>query len=444
MEPEVACATQQERFTQLMLRLQPHLLNYNSRLALDQEYSEVNNEWMLHYAHGANNQSIKDAGGITRSDWLYVLRAYILVARTGRPAPQARLEHIEQVTHLLKVWSLNHVHTLPAACQWPTQGMLDFVDITAAEIVVYYLSRPPSADAAPLAPLSNRHKASQDLVFALATMKRWNESEEAYKKRPPTDYGIYWKFTDSEKVREFVSCASRILRHVHLHRHYLAASPHFQLHQSPIARSARDRFAAWLRAKCELQLTDGFIIFYRATAYEMWLPLGARLIESRNPLANREDPMTCVETTLGADTTSFLQSYLETGMSTIAADAAHPMYDKMALLMFHYMLKHFTQGAFSFIGDNEAPTFIPHYDIDKLATELALDKRFVILDRRPLIVQLQKQLYIHNAVPKPRWVPCADATDAILLWMYMVKNHYGGKVGNDVDVNEFIDQFHSV
>lgn len=441
MEPEVVCAAQQERFTQLMLRLQPHLLNYNSRLALDQEYTEVNNEWMLHYARGANNQSIKEAGGITRSDWLYVLRAYILVARTGRSAPQARLEHVGQVLHLLQLWSLNHVHTLPQGSQWPTQGMLDFVDITAAEIVVYYLSQQQQQPKAALAPLSDRQRAAQDLVFALATMKRWNESDEAYKKRSPPDYGLYWKFTDDEKISGFVATASRILRHIHLHRHYLASSPHFQLHRSPIGRSERHRFESWLKSKCELQLTDGFIIFYRATAYEMWLPLGARLIESRNPLANREDPMTCVETTLGAGTTAFLQSYLEAPMGAIADDGSHPMHDILVLLMFHYMLKHFTQGAFTFIGDNENPTFIPHYDIDKLGVELPLDKRFVILDRRPLIAHLQKRYYIHNVVPKARWVPCADATDAVLLWMYMVKNHYGGKVGNDVDINAFIDQF---
>lgn len=442
MEPEELCAAQQERFTQLMLRLQPHLLNYNSRLALDQEYSEVNNEWMLRYAHGANNQSIKEAGGITRSDWLYVLRAYILVARTGRPAPQARLEHAAQVLHLLQVWSLNHVHGLPEGTHWPTSGMLDFIDITAAEIVVYYLSaaEPHKEDAA-LAPLAERHRLIQERVLALATTRRWNESEEAFKKRGQVDYGVYWKMTDTDKLRDFVACASRILRHIYLHKHYLAASPHFQLHQSPVERAHRGRFAAWLQAKCQLQLTDGFIIFYRATAYEMWLTLGARLIESRNPLANREDPMTCVETTLGVDTAGYLQSLLETPMASVAADAMHPMHEILVLLMFHYMLKHYTQGAFSFIGDEEAPTLIMHYDVDRLAVELTLEKRFVILDRRPLIVQLQKQYYIHNVVPKARWVPCADATDAILLWMYMVKNHYDGKVGNDVDINGFIDQF---
>lgn len=444
MEPEQLRVAQNERFTQLLLRLQSHLLNFNSRLSLEPEYKEVNDEWMLQYSNDANNHTVKNSGGFNRSDFLFVVRAYTLVARTGRPAPQARLQHIDQIAFYLKAWSLNHVHSLPQAYQWPSTGHLQFVDITVAEIVVYYLSQQANTllrklQEEPMAPLAASLQKQQDIVMGFVTAQRWNETDDEYKKRCDPDYGVYWREAASEqKLLSFVSTASRVLRHIHIHHHLLSCYPHFQLHVSPVTRAMRDHLASWLCDKSQLQLTDGFIRFYRSVSFEMFLPLGARFITSRDPFANREDPLTCLETTLGVETAAYIQSYAEMETTSIASDPSHPMYDKLLLLLFHYMLKQYTSGAFDFVGDDEAPTVLLHYDVDRVAEETALTKRFVILQRRPLLCQLQKLWFMHA---NGRWMPCKDLQDALLLWMIMVREHYQGMVGNDVDIKGFINAF---
>lgn len=423
----------QYNWTQLLQLCHNHINHFNSELKRPEQLLSVTTEWVQCFEE--HNLEARGAGGFTRGDILYVLRCYLLVAQSGHTYATAKSTHIKQILYYVYIWSIHHAQ-LQAELTWPAPEFLQFVENVAADLVVFTLSsEAPPQDIGALKPASEEVMAKLEL---LAIVKRWNEKEEDFAKRLPPEYGTYWPRTPEDSTKVFVAMCSRVLHQIHLHNHWIKEYPHYVMHQKPVTNAHRERFMGWMKEKCVIELSDAFIRLYRSTCLEYMLPLGSRLISSRSALANKEESLYYLEELLGFEVAANIQSYLEMPMKDIIADEKNLFHDMLILLLFHYFLSHNTGGTISFLNNY----VIMHYEVATKATALLpLLKQHVFLDRTPIIANLQKRWWIHNVLPKPRWIPCDSLTDAILLWVMFVHKQYNGTVGDFISIENFILQF---
>lgn len=450
LEPEELDTELVKRSYGLQLRVWNHLIRQhqtglNHTMSMDQDLKDIEDVWLNQYHN--HNLEVRDADNMTLNDLLFVTRCHILVAQSNRAEPQTHISQMREVTTYVQSWSCNHIHpTDPAFVYSYTQKALYDMDMAIAEIVVYGLSNSTqecveSIQQMEPIPLPGKCLDVITHIKSLASLRRWNESEGDYKKRKQPEYGVYWLNNIEEEINSFISLCSRVMYRVHYDNMLYMSYKHYHMKNNPVTESHRIKVHTWLQGRVQIELSDTFVRTYRNVCFESWIPLGGRTISARKESGNKDDALTCLESVLGVDTAAYMQSLVEIPLVKVAGEVGHPMYDTLLLIMFHYMMTQMTNNKVRLIGD----IILLHYHLGDEETKklIATQKRYVCLDRRPLIVQLRKQWYIHNHQPYPqsRWIPCPSLCDALVLWCMLVKKQFEGVVGNYVDVDDFVTSF---
>jgi hypothetical protein len=402
--------------------------------------TSAHREWLTNFV--ALNQELVDTTSLT--DLLYVIRCYILViqhASTIDRMPACDLKHIGRVfTHV----KLLAVQNTPATRSfYPTASTLAELELQVAYFVVFEFSRGPTVlettmeaigkDAIETLPaeLAARVREARSLDFKEPAAKAVEEGTLAIDPTP----GSIWLPGSKSLIRTFVGMCSRVFLSV-CRDAELKASMHVRLAPIAIATPAnRLRLETWLQDRCRVESTNLFMIQFRNFVFESSLPMNTvDVAQSRK--SSRTSKLTSASGLLDNDcgfmALSRLNYELNVELATIAASGTHELHGMLLAVMFGYVMYQTSKAAF--LGVHYLNSQVLH-----ITTELPefLTKTKWGMNQRPIIIELQRRLYVCDISGPDQFdretdetnkrvecIECKDMYDALLYWMHLMHSKY--------------------
>lgn len=434
-EPEEQVYKRIEKFTELLSRLHAHIQQFTSNIDLTTELNEVEEEWL--YGPSSYNQEVKKQESY--HDLLFIIRCHILICQRGNldRHPPVPVQRLPGIVRRLQVWGCNHVDV--GIMSYPTEQELERFELDVAEMVVLHMSRLIT----PLPDANNEQQPDAWTVAvaqikSLATKRRPRETDDEYSKRNKPVYGAYW---DMDITTQFVPLASRVLNKLILDKRILDAYP-IKEHEVEIVSSAMKlRMHEWYVEKCSLQMTDHFILQHRSIVFETLLPYNVRSVYARKlHQAAEQGALQVLDDMFGLDTASYISTLTSTPFDQVAGDPTHELYGINLLCVVHYFMRH-KYPQLKLIGDQYAPIVLFANDVGNMHKQISKTKRFAFNARRPLLVQLKKQWFVHELLPEPHWTRCKDIVEAVLYWFKLVKQNYDDELDNGTRISSFTNLF---
>jgi hypothetical protein len=431
LEPEQVQVQLQSKYQTLLVRLHQHVDQYAGPLALQTEEQDLIDEWLWNYAtyHKQARSSV-----ITFAEWLYVVQNYFLAARlqlTSFPRLDNTIAHILWDTSWrIRLWAIQHPQY---QVSWPSVTVINETMLTLSKLTVFHAEELEQLQE----PTDVQLPAAIAAMRQLETMQQRNETPEAYAKRPAAQIGSWWPATWQQHAIELVSVANRVMRRVMLDETLLHTWP---VRNSPYnAMHYCSMFHAWMNEALSYDPTDAFLRQCHSMLTEACLPLGSREEFDRQVVDAPWDATDLCEAYYGTYATAIMQQDIVINLRIIAQDRQHVWYQHAALLAMDYMLSHTYQNVYLFPhGMQAAPQILlTNSSLPRWYAELHKRKRLVYEPRRPIIVQLRQQWYVHDA---QHWLLCEHAIHAIVTWLALLRDKYNCSLESDVNLSTIINQ----
>jgi hypothetical protein len=223
--------------------------------------------------------------------------------------------------------------------------------------------------------------------------------------------------------RTFMVIASRLFRCIDIEAELCSHFP--QLYLAPAAQPQYEALRAWLRECADIQVGDMFLMQFRMMCFEYMVPMGSRLDTMRSASQQgEEEPINNVlQKHLGINVAQHLQEQGGVKLPVIASDPSHPLYDMLLLKMFTYMFEMKLKLSFW-----EVPYIVKPWELlrdPEKTMKHALAEDRLSDDRRPVFFYLLRQWRL---LVDRQWVVCNSLSEAILLWLRLIMEQFGGEL----------------
>lgn len=202
----------------------------------------------------------------------------------------------------------------------------------------------------------------------------------------------------------------------------------------------KEQMYTWLHRICSIDSSDNFAHDFRTAVFDACLPINSCLdAKSRKGATAKVIPLTQLQNELGFEVASHISESFGLRVRSVGFEEnkKHPYYQIMMLYMFGYTCYH--EQRLPFIKK----FYIPQTQLMESLSLLATKKKFH-RNREPLIVRLQRKWVIHyidSVTQEALWLPCADAIEACLFWVFLLKKHHDSKLIDMFDLTEWVDTF---
>ena len=274
-------------------------------------------------------------------------------------------------------------------------------------------------------------------------------------------------FTQSSTSGIFLKTASRIIHGLEFEDHMLSMFPVDEEKPNLGPSIIREQMKEWLHRICLVNSSDDFAFNFRTAVFEACLPINASL-EMRTRRAGNSQiiPLTLLQHELGYEIASKISHSFGLNIRDLGKKPGwdkkkelivesssnkkpeiekpeHNLYQWMILYMFAYTCFH--EQRVNFIETY----YITQSKILESLNKLKAKERFY-RTREPFIVRLRRRWYINyvrvniDETKEIRWLECADATEACLFWMYMLKTYNEGETIAGHLMSDWINKFLTV
>lgn len=427
VEPEVARQRLAQMMQRLLGRLREHLASVAGPLVLAKEEALVTGRWLWSF-----EDFHRDLGRYTTAEWMFVVLCHLVVCKE-RPsllaAPAAVL--VQRWDEQLRLWGT------PLSPSWPTTEELSSAWSELGCLVVYVWNQGPGAVEQLTEPATPGALAPViEQLRQIEVMRRPDESDEEFGQRPNGVPPLWWVNNWQQRCLQLVPLANRVLWRLSFDE---ALLQRYRCYPSPYpAEPGTERLHRWLEVALQFELTDGFLRQCHRVCIESVLPLGSAQDHRRAVVVQPWDAHEQMEGAYGTYGAAMLQHSITMPLTQIARDASHPWYQHVVLLTAHYILSQTTSvKLFQPSTSNEPPIVIPSYQLLKWHGELNVRKRLGWMVRRPLIVQLRKQWWVHHLAS---FYECRSASHALITWMSILQDEFNGELENETCISPWIRQ----
>jgi hypothetical protein len=190
----------------------------------------------------------------------------------------------------------------------------------------------------------------------------------------------------------------------------------------PSLAELKIQFHEWIIQGCSVDSSDDFANDFRNAACDNCLPTNSRAYTAtRRPGGSANViALTQLQYELGFDVASKIVNSLGLRVRSIGYDPTHRFYELMVVLMFGYSMFHAQRVEFL------KQFYIPQSELYLKTKELGVATRFRRL-REPYLVRLRRKWclnYVQPGTQQIRWMECADAIEACLCWLWLVRTHH--------------------
>lgn len=244
---------------------------------------------------------------------------------------------------------------------------------------------------------------------------------------------LYWNTCDAY-LDSFTRLCSRTFHYIDIHSSMLRRFPRHKIEVS-YHILARKRFTEFIEVRSSYDM--GSITSFRDFGLEMLLPLGSRVERYRkqSTMYNPAGAMDILQDEIGVYSAASLMELAETPITDIVKDPSHLFYAALVATIFDIMFA--TKCKQKFI--EQYLVFPTELHSTKSQAKLFRDQ-YQGKQTRPVVAMIFNKWCV--LIHKHR-VECDDIIDAILKWMTLVRDEFGGKLeGHEVmTIHKFSDQF---
>jgi hypothetical protein len=272
--------------------------------------------------------------------------------------------------------------------------------------------------------------------------RAYDEQEEKRKEIEEALYdeknnrGILFTGHTTLQTRTFIPLCSLVFRTLYFDDELLHAYEHRILPIGSITESERESMKHWLINCCRIERTMKFLNTFRDLAYEAFAPMGARLNVGRRKAGDFPPATTILEVNLGVDTTMAVMEGAEIDITIIAKDEQHIMYPYLLLSTFELIFQHYVENV----------SWMKYHFVKKHMCE---EKPYLVLNRafhcapgigeaRPVMLYIAHMWCIWS---RGKLILCKDIIEALLTWIWLVKNEYYGQLSTGQMISVVLNLF---
>jgi len=421
-------------------------------LQVDVEYKQIKEYWLLHYTD--LNQENKTADLFSECDLMFVCICYMELARN--PSWRFCCENDQQLDQVIEVIRyIGSQHTPDTMNTWIDPTALQHITQNVAWIIVNKLSSrmvgwsEEQDQKMKLIQEKKYTKKIEHLSYITSEMYEKLEKLKTFAEPPKTSEGKFIRemqwgefFTQSNVSGLFMKLSSRVLHGIEFENYVLSLYPIDTVKPDLGNDVIKTQMYTWLERSCKLETSDDFAHDFRTAIFDNCLPVNSSIeaLSRKGNVTAKIIPMTQLQNEVGYEIASELNSSFGLRVRDIGFKKEHPYYQFIMLYVFGYTCFH--EQRVSFINT----FYIPQSKIMSSLTLLKTKKRFH-RNREPLIVRIQRKWfihYIHSENNVARWMPCDDAIEACLFWLWLLKEHHECNLISGHMLKSWIDKFLSV
>jgi hypothetical protein len=374
------------------------------------------NSWL----DGFTEESVQETDGFSVSDMVFLTRCSSICRMRGRTSRvEQPATRVLQAVMELVIQSCRHSHPVPEPL---TTSQAIALEDRVASLLVHRMQRgcesivseedKQQVDESTQAQFDHLHNVERQPV-------------EGDKDLPEPEIGPL--FDVGKLGYKLVVLASRFFACYH-NEHRLLNE--YQISTTWVPRfSERERrnVQEWLVDRCKYEPSDVLQRRIKEMYFEMQLPVGARLMQYRREKTKyeKQSAYQVLGAELGTELAAVVPPRMSSAnfnMATICADSAHEYYDLLLLCMFEYMLKQTVKFDFSAYLLLEGVLLLPS------SGEILRRLKTGFRPRLPVLAQFSGARWmIHNT---RKWIPLKDVTEAMLMWINLVDDEFGGKLAD--------------
>jgi len=424
------------KYKEILKRLHAHIEEFwGQPLDVDADYKFIHNEWLLRYIE-LNEERVAGTG---LSDLLFVIRCYISVIQ-NHDKVKMKMGMSELCKTLTEVKLLAVQNTQKSRHYYLTHDQIRELELRVATFVVFDVSRGPKV----LELEMEQHGSEplpvdlQERVAEVRCVKFQPPIAEALKDGIATpakevEPGIFWLPGNSNTLRWFVPICGRVLNKIYSDLYILSSLEKRvltnEIRDSTFSGTQRGKLFEWLKAKSQLQTTNEFFTQFRGMVFEDALPMNcvSCAISRKSSKTNRITAATALlSQECGFQPLNRLNTLVGNDLKEIAGDPNHELHQLLLLMMFSHILNQTSRVKFI------CNYFVPNqHTITSAELKQFQTKRKWGQNQRPVVVELQRKLYVLDIDPKGEkieHIKCADMYEALLYWVFLMKTKYQDKL----------------